>query len=123
MILTTTDGQKNLPRYFARTFHIAQKIHAGRLDIVLPDGRRFSAQGPQAGPVAVKGRRRLHFRRGAAPVSATVHERAALGAGAVVTGPSVIEEPDATIVVPPGHRARVEGHGHLVVDTGGGAPP
>ena len=53
MILTTTDGQKNLPRYFARTFHIAQKIHAGRLDIVLPDGRRFSAQGPQAGPVAV----------------------------------------------------------------------
>ena len=88
-----------------------------------PGGVAAAVPAAQAGPVAVKGRRRLHFRRGAAPVSATVHERAALGAGAVVTGPSVIEEPDATIVVPPGHRARVEGHGHLVVDTGGGAPP
>ncbi|MFK7746265.1 MAG: class I SAM-dependent methyltransferase [Roseobacter sp.] len=53
MILTSTDGQSNLPRYFAQTFHMAQKIHAGRLDITLPDGRVFSAKGAAPGPIAV----------------------------------------------------------------------
>jgi cyclopropane-fatty-acyl-phospholipid synthase len=53
MILTSTDGQTNLPRYFAQSFSVAQKIKAGRLDIILPDGRRFSARGTEPGPVAV----------------------------------------------------------------------
>lgn len=53
MILTSTEGQKNLPRYFAQSFNIAQKIASGRLDIILPDGRRFSAEGSAPGPVAV----------------------------------------------------------------------
>ncbi|MEP0961004.1 MAG: cyclopropane-fatty-acyl-phospholipid synthase family protein [Roseobacter sp.] len=53
MILTSTDGEKNLPRYFAQSFSIAQQIKSGRLDIILPDGRRFSASGAQPGPIAV----------------------------------------------------------------------
>ncbi|MEM9576282.1 MAG: cyclopropane-fatty-acyl-phospholipid synthase family protein [Pseudomonadota bacterium] len=53
MILTSTDGQSNLPRYFAQSFSVAQKIKSGRLDILLPDGRRFSANGSKPGPVAV----------------------------------------------------------------------
>ncbi|MEM1378974.1 MAG: cyclopropane-fatty-acyl-phospholipid synthase family protein [Pseudomonadota bacterium] len=52
MILTTTDGQKNLPRYFAQSFAIAQQIKMGRLDITLPDGRVFSAKGVEPGPIA-----------------------------------------------------------------------
>ena len=51
MILTTTDGQKDLPRYFATAFGIAQKGKNGRMDFVLDDGRTFSAEGPGVGPV------------------------------------------------------------------------
>ncbi|TNC71441.1 SAM-dependent methyltransferase [Rubellimicrobium roseum] len=52
MILTSTEGQENLPRYFAQVFAIASRLARGRLDIVLPDGRRFRAEGRQAGYVA-----------------------------------------------------------------------
>ncbi|MEM6759533.1 MAG: cyclopropane-fatty-acyl-phospholipid synthase family protein [Pseudomonadota bacterium] len=52
MILTTTDGQTGLPRYFARVFSMAQGMNTGRVDFVLPDGRVFRATGPRPGPVA-----------------------------------------------------------------------
>ncbi|MEL7166474.1 MAG: cyclopropane-fatty-acyl-phospholipid synthase family protein [Pseudomonadota bacterium] len=52
MILTTTDGQTGLPRYFARVFSMAQGMNTGRVDFVLPDGRTFRAEGPRPGPVA-----------------------------------------------------------------------
>ena len=52
MILTTTDGQKNLPRYFARVFGMAQGMNTGRVDFVLEDGRVFQAKGPNPGPMA-----------------------------------------------------------------------
>jgi cyclopropane-fatty-acyl-phospholipid synthase len=50
--LTSTDGQGNLPRYFARVMQVVQKLENGRLDFVLPDGRRFRAEGRNPGPVA-----------------------------------------------------------------------
>jgi cyclopropane-fatty-acyl-phospholipid synthase len=52
MILTSTDGQPNLPRYFSQVFGMADKLRKGRVDFVLPDGRRFRAEGPEPGPVA-----------------------------------------------------------------------
>lgn len=52
MILTTTDGQTNLPRYFARVFAMTQGMNNGRVDFVLPDGRTFRAEGKNPGPVA-----------------------------------------------------------------------
>jgi len=52
MILTDTTGQNNLPRYFGRCFGVARQISAGRLDIALPDGRVFRAEGARPGPVA-----------------------------------------------------------------------
>ncbi|MEM9870700.1 MAG: cyclopropane-fatty-acyl-phospholipid synthase family protein [Pseudomonadota bacterium] len=52
MILTTTDSQDRLPRYFARVFSMAQGMNTGRLDFVLNDGRCFRAEGPNPGPVA-----------------------------------------------------------------------
>ena len=51
MILNTTDGQKNLPRYFATAFSVAQKGQNGRIDFVFEDGRIFRAEGQGAGPV------------------------------------------------------------------------
>ncbi|MEL7116488.1 MAG: cyclopropane-fatty-acyl-phospholipid synthase family protein [Pseudomonadota bacterium] len=50
--LTTTEGQRDLPRYFARVFDLASGITSGRIDFVLPDGRVFRAEGPEPGPVA-----------------------------------------------------------------------
>ena len=52
MILTSTEGQKNLPRYFARVFGMAQDMQNGRIDFHLPDGRVFRAEGANPGHVA-----------------------------------------------------------------------
>ena len=52
MILTTVAGQEDLPRWFATVFRNAGALRRGRLDIILPDGRRFRAEGPEPGPVA-----------------------------------------------------------------------
>ncbi|WP_171129167.1 MULTISPECIES: cyclopropane-fatty-acyl-phospholipid synthase family protein [unclassified Ruegeria] len=52
MILTTTEGQKDLPRYFTQVFKMISLLEAGRLDITLPDGRVFRVEGPKPGPVA-----------------------------------------------------------------------
>ena len=51
-LLTTTDGQKGLPRYFTHVFAKAQTLKNGRCDFVLPDGRVFRAEGQNPGPVA-----------------------------------------------------------------------
>jgi len=51
-ILTTTKGQTGLPRYFASAFEVASRLGKGRLDFVLPDGRRFRVEGKLPGPVA-----------------------------------------------------------------------
>jgi cyclopropane-fatty-acyl-phospholipid synthase len=50
--LTDTSGQTGLPRYFAQAFGMASALEHGRLDVVLPDGRHFRAEGPKPGPVA-----------------------------------------------------------------------
>ena len=52
MILTTTQGQDNLPRYFASVFDVVSRIPRGRVDIILPDGRHFRAEARDAGFVA-----------------------------------------------------------------------
>ena len=52
MYLTSTHGQANLPRYFSQVFAAISEMNHGRLDFVLPDGRRFRAEGRAAGPVA-----------------------------------------------------------------------
>ncbi|KUJ80892.1 cyclopropane-fatty-acyl-phospholipid synthase [Ruegeria marisrubri] len=52
MILTSTEGQENLPRYFAQVMKMLGALEMGRLDIALPDGRIFRAEGQKPGPVA-----------------------------------------------------------------------
>jgi cyclopropane-fatty-acyl-phospholipid synthase len=52
MFLTTTEGQVDLPRYFAPVFAKIKGLPRGRIDIVLPDGRTFRAEGPAPGYVA-----------------------------------------------------------------------
>ena len=52
MILTTTDGQTGLPRYFTSVFKMMAALKRGRIDVVLPDGRRFRSEGQKPGHVA-----------------------------------------------------------------------
>lgn len=52
MTLISTEGQTDLPRYFTRVFAMAQEMQRGRIDFVMPDGRRFRAEGKLPGPVA-----------------------------------------------------------------------
>ncbi|ALI54401.1 SAM-dependent methyltransferase [Celeribacter marinus] len=51
-VLTSTQGQENLPRYFTNVFDVAKDMARGQLDFVLPDGRVFRAAGKAAGPHA-----------------------------------------------------------------------
>ena len=52
MILTSTDDQTDLPRYFPQVFQQLQQTNYGRLDMVLSDGRVFRAEGRNPGHVA-----------------------------------------------------------------------
>lgn len=49
MILTSTEGQTGLPRYFARVFDQIKDLEKGRVDIILPDGRHFRIEGRNPG--------------------------------------------------------------------------
>lgn len=51
-ILTTTKGQTGLPRYFALVYDRVSVHISGRLDVVLPDERRFRIQGDSPGQIA-----------------------------------------------------------------------
>lgn len=53
MILSSTAGQKDLPRYFKQVFDIAGRIQNGRIDFTIPDGRVFRVDSKRPGPVAV----------------------------------------------------------------------
>ena len=48
-----------------------------------------------------------------------IYERAQLGPETQISGPAVIEEPDTTIVLPPGSRATVDRYGMLHIDVAG----
>jgi len=50
MALTSLDGQKDLPRWFETFFSIVRRLHQGRLEVALPDGRVFAVEGPEPGP-------------------------------------------------------------------------
>ena len=63
------------------------------------------------------GSRRVHFAE-LGFVETPVYARTALKAGHVVAGPAIIDQLDATTVVFPGHRARVEEFGNLIVQLG-----
>ena len=51
-VRTSVRGERGLPRYFSQVFDMARAADFGRLDITLPDGRIFRAEGARPGPVA-----------------------------------------------------------------------
>ena len=78
-----------------------------KLDMALlaPQGGSLEAAGCGARPIWIDGGWR----------EAPVFERLALPVGAVINGPAVLEQPDATTFVDPGLMARVDDWGNLVL--------
>jgi N-methylhydantoinase A len=62
---------------------------------------------------AVKGHRLASFN--GAMLDAALYERDRLDIGATVAGPAIVEQFDATTVIPPGWRGEVDGHGNLIL--------
>jgi N-methylhydantoinase A len=69
---------------------------------------------PRSSDTAVKGKRRIHF-DGKRSVEARLYERDRLDIGAVVAGPAIVEQFDATTVIPPGWSGRVDGYRNLIL--------
>ena len=88
---------------------------------------RLFARGPRNDihcvPVAcgagnvLKGRRPVYFGGAGDFVETAVHDREQLQAGAVITGPALIEGTDTTIVVPPEAEASVLDDGSIIVES------
>jgi N-methylhydantoinase A len=68
-------------------------------------------------PPAPKGRRTIHL-DGASSCEASLYERDALDVGAVVTGPAIVEQFDATTVIPPSWSAQVDQRRNLILQKG-----
>jgi N-methylhydantoinase A len=75
------------------------------------DFRAVTVRGESA---TVAHRRLVHFERGAPPTPTTVLPRAALTA-APTAGPLIVEQYDATVVVPPGATVHRDGFDNLVI--------
>jgi N-methylhydantoinase A len=63
---------------------------------------------------AAKGERRMSIN--AAMVQAMLYERDRLAIGATIAGPAIVEQLDATTVIPPGWRGRVDGYRNLILE-------
>ena len=74
-------------------------------------------QAPRRHPPSVesKGTRHVFFEP-EVPIETAIYERDVLDVGTVVNGPAIIEQFDATTVVPPAWRARVDGLRNLVLE-------
>ena len=72
-----------------------------------------AAGAPSRGPT---GSRPAYFEERGGYVETAVYERARLRAGDAFSGPAIVEEAEATLVVPPGWQAGVDASGHLRLD-------
>ena len=70
---------------------------------------------PRAVSEAAKGTREVWL-DAREPTPAIVYERDRLDIGATIEGPAIVEQFDATTVVPPGWHGRVDVHGNLVLE-------
>ena len=126
------------PQSLARAEAAFHDRHEQAYTFRLPDSRieivnfRLTAVGPVEKPslkpwtegsadsaAARRGERPLLFERGWLP--SIIYERDRLGAGARLVGPAVVQEPDASTLVPPGWSLSVDRYGNLLIESEGGS--
>ena len=87
-----------------------------RVRVEVPKFEPVSAAMPAEAPeVTVAGRRNVYF-DGRTATDTMVLQRASLAPGATFMGPAIVEQFDATTLVPPGWRASVDRGGNLVLE-------
>jgi N-methylhydantoinase A len=72
-----------------------------------------AAPSPRSVADAVKGKRSVSFSGPA--MDAVLYERDGLDVGATIAGPALVEQFDATTVIPPGWNGHVDGYGNLIL--------
>ena len=88
-----------------------------RLRVSVPKYRPLEEAAPQrarSSETARKGVRKVYF-DGLSASEAAIYERDGLDAGATFTGPAIVEQFDATTVIPPGWSAQVDTKRNLVL--------
>jgi N-methylhydantoinase A len=78
--------------------------------------RRGSALAPQSGPPQPKGRRGVYLSEATGVTDVPVYDGALLGAGAVISGPAIVEEPTTTVLLHACQRTTVDGSGNFLID-------
>jgi len=91
----------------AVTFRVNVRSRSGASAALLPARRT-------TGP-ALKGRRPVWFAPGSLVRNCAIYDRYALGPGARLVGPAIVEEQESTTVVPPGARLLVDDALNLVI--------
>ena len=99
-------------QYGLRLPDVEIEIVAWRLSAHGPEVRRDSTVALAQTAADPKATRDALF--GPTPTATPVYDRAALAAGQALAGPTIIEERETTIVLPPGWRARVEDNGCII---------
>jgi N-methylhydantoinase A len=72
---------------------------------------------PASSEIARKGNRRMHF-GATSSVEAALYERDRLDIGMTIAGPAIVEQFDATTVIPAGWHGRVDGYRNLILERG-----
>jgi N-methylhydantoinase A len=88
-----------------------------RLRVIVPKYQPVqepAPQWPRAIEVAVKGRRRIHL-ADQTSVHAVLYERDRIDIGVAISGPAIVEQFDATTVIPPGWSGRVDPYRNLIL--------
>lgn len=95
------------------SFRVRARIEVPKYE---PAMARDVFEGP-APDAASKGSRQVWF-TSEAPVDTAIWSRADLPTGAIFQGPAIAEQLDATIAVPPGWQARVDGYLNVILERG-----
>ena len=91
-----------------------------RLRVAVPKYEpREEAAPSKPRPPQAKGRRTIDL-QGTGTCEAALYERDRLDIGAVIDGPAIVEQFDATTVIPPGWGAEVDRRHNLVLEKRGG---
>ncbi|MSO54924.1 MAG: methylhydantoinase [Rhodospirillales bacterium] len=85
----------------------------------VPSTRLARQAGKTVAQAARKGSRRAYFPESKGYVEATIYDRYSLKPGARVKGPAIIEESEATTIIPPGDFLTVDKHLNLRIAIGG----
>ncbi|HEV7666161.1 MAG TPA: hydantoinase/oxoprolinase family protein [Chloroflexota bacterium] len=93
-----------------------------RAEVAVPQYEPQPAANPPCATPAAEacvGTRVVSFGRGEAAHLARIWRREQLTFGNVLDGPAIVEQVDATTVIPPGWSARLDAYGNLILEYGG----